>query len=584
MAQSAGLAAVSPTITPEHSDRPALDGLNQTRSLLRRPRPIPPPLDLTLKNVDEVEDQIAGLSQVVVVQSASLSPFVQKHLPLRKRAFSWTKLDGGAENEEEVEECQSSSPGAAEDNIAPPTTPSRESVIRSIPATVNGVSSSGPSRSCSKAIKFSIASLGLEELLTPSSVSSRASVSAASSAEALPSPHRRRSTSPPSPLDLSQGTPSSSHTLVSASSTSSGVFLPHSHYPPPPFPRPAWCCFLPGTKLSFLTPVGKGNGLRECEQQYKSWTTVEDIANGIVLPPRFQVGRAFQVGRIEFVTSSPTPFALIEFYGPSTSAGRSASPATVPLFTAACAMEHPFFVPDRGEWCSLSPDLTRQMFFALKPSIFGGELKTGDWVLRTVSAEPPSGLTPDLDARLRVFTFPSPLSVKHDHHQHLSGGTALPSSAPATGRFAGGVLSPPDSPGTPSGDEKAKGSREPRTKRPMNGFMLFAKEFRQEMIYTNPGRDNRSISILLGEAWKKLTQEQREDYSRKARDLAEEYKKDHPDCWKRRKSMAGGSMRKNQSPSLATSSVLTASMLNRSGNTSAPPLLAHSMLTPHFPF
>ena len=87
-----------------------------------------------------------------------------------------------------------------------------------------------------------------------------------------------------------------------------------------------------------------------------------------------------------------------------------------------------------------------------------------------------------------------------------------------------------------------------KLQRPMNGFMLFAKKFRLELIQQHPGKDNRwedfspsqlltnykyktqpqkkpssiwtpirAISVLLGEAWKSLAAEDRELYSGKAK-------------------------------------------------------------------
>ena len=48
-----------------------------------------------------------------------------------------------------------------------------------------------------------------------------------------------------------------------------------------------------------------------------------------------------------------------------------------------------------------------------------------------------------------------------------------------------------------------------------------------------------AISVLLGEAWKSLPIEDREAYSNKAKVLADEQKKIHPDCWKRKKTGGG---------------------------------------------
>ncbi len=73
------------------------------------------------------------------------------------------------------------------------------------------------------------------------------------------------------------------------------------------------------------------------------------------------------------------------------------------------------------------------------------------------------------------------------------------------------MMSPPMSPA------RKKAADPDRAKRPMNGFMLFAKKYRLELIQQHPGKDNRAISVLLGEAWKGLPMEDREQYSHKAK-------------------------------------------------------------------
>jgi len=47
--------------------------------------------------------------------------------------------------------------------------------------------------------------------------------------------------------------------------------------------------------------------------------------------------------------------------------------------------------------------------------------------------------------------------------------------------------------------------------------------------------------VLLGEAWKGLPREEREQYSQRAKVMADEQKKLYPDCWKRKRSNAGAS-------------------------------------------
>ncbi|KAG8243483.1 HMG box-containing protein 1 [Homalodisca vitripennis] len=45
-----------------------------------------------------------------------------------------------------------------------------------------------------------------------------------------------------------------------------------------------------------------------------------------------------------------------------------------------------------------------------------------------------------------------------------------------------------------------------------------------------------AISVILGEAWRMLPQEERDKYIQGARDLSEEQKLLYPDCWKRKRS------------------------------------------------
>ncbi|KAA0189415.1 hypothetical protein HAZT_HAZT004945 [Hyalella azteca] len=97
-----------------------------------------------------------------------------------------------------------------------------------------------------------------------------------------------------------------------------------------------------------------------------------------------------------------------------------------------------------------------------------------------------------------------------------------------------GLLSPPASPSKKS--SHANGAAPSKPRRPMNGFMLFAKRHRLKLIQQHPGKDNRAISVLLGGTWKALPDYERERYNNEARLQAEQMKKIDPDCWKRKRS------------------------------------------------
>ncbi|XP_066933009.1 uncharacterized protein [Clytia hemisphaerica] len=75
---------------------------------------------------------------------------------------------------------------------------------------------------------------------------------------------------------------------------------------------------------------------------------------------------------------------------------------------------------------------------------------------------------------------------------------------------------------------------EEKDRRPMNGFMLFAKSMRVELTKEFPGKDNRAISKLLGERWRESSEEKREEFARSAKEMADERMKVNPDCWKRK--------------------------------------------------
>lgn len=48
----------------------------------------------------------------------------------------------------------------------------------------------------------------------------------------------------------------------------------------------------------------------------------------------------------------------------------------------------------------------------------------------------------------------------------------------------------------------------------------------------------RAISVLLGDKWKKLKNEERKAFAQQAKQLAEQYRKQNPDCWKRKRSIS----------------------------------------------
>ncbi|KAK3611231.1 hypothetical protein CHS0354_005242 [Potamilus streckersoni] len=179
-----------------------------------------------------------------------------------------------------------------------------------------------------------------------------------------------------------------------------------------------------------------------------------------------------------------------------------------PILLVRCQLDHPFFVRDKG-WSSYHPVATNQHF-----GIPCNELLVSDVCL------PPGELSFG-----RYYT-----TMKDFTYEDTNAVLALesmkrrkePDSSPRCSHFSPAKTKRP-----------AKG--EPKPKRPMNGFMLFAKEFRMEYSHMNPNKDNRTISVMLGEKWRGMSDDKKQLYGERARVMAEEQKKIHPDCWKRKR-------------------------------------------------
>ena len=149
-------------------------------------------------------------------------------------------------------------------------------------------------------------------------------------------------------------------------------------------------------------------------------------------------------------------------------------------------------------WSSAQSRLTFEKF-----GIPCRELSVGDVCLPPDHQE--AVRTPDLCDRFRRFEFStglndpsSPLSrvapiLPRPVALHHPGIPSSSSDAISNNILVGGVKnnqamsSPPISPARKK--EKEQGTEKP--KRPMNGFMLFAKKYRLELIQQHPGKDNR---------------------------------------------------------------------------------------------
>ncbi|XP_059907036.1 HMG box-containing protein 1-like [Gadus macrocephalus] len=297
------------------------------------------------------------------------------------------------------------------------------------------------------------------------------------------------------------------------------------------WPPTAWHCFLKGTRVRFHSGARVG------------WQDVEDLvsAEDDAGPP--EKGGALKVYGLdglrltqhsEVISSDQSVLQLT--FDPGAF-------GHTPL-TAHCPLDHPFYVKHKG-WSSFYPSLT-----VVHYGIPCYEVERGD-----VCLPPGHRDAVRTDASLVFNTFRS-----YDFTPLDSSAVYVLSSMARrrrTSQSSGGAVSPDrelqtadaPSPG-PSHSQhqqpiKSVPSSQPgsanatRCKRPMNAFMLFAKKFRVEYTQMHPGKDNRAISVLLGERWKRLRGEERRVFTLEAKTLADQQKILDPDCWKRRRTNSG---------------------------------------------
>lgn len=276
-------------------------------------------------------------------------------------------------------------------------------------------------------------------------------------------------------------------------------------------PAAKWQYFMAGTKLNFPDEDGW------------TWRTVDDLDMEKMSPDLFRDGlRVVDCQRIETKYGNNTMDEYIVTF-------KSCSDKETSL-QAEITADHPFFVKgtDTAGWASFDPVATESHY-----GISCQPLQRGD-VCVLPHAPEVVGLTlngNELDGKEETSEFTAMdstaaltlSSMAKDKEEHSHRRTKLLSGSH-----------------TPLSPVKRNNTHQ-FSKRPMNAFMLFAKRFRLEITQAHPGKDNRAISVILGDKWKAMKQEDRREYVIQAKLLADEHKRVNPDCWKRKRNSEGSS-------------------------------------------
>uniref|UniRef100_A0A3Q2ZCP8 HMG box-containing protein 1 n=1 Tax=Kryptolebias marmoratus TaxID=37003 RepID=A0A3Q2ZCP8_KRYMA len=282
-------------------------------------------------------------------------------------------------------------------------------------------------------------------------------------------------------------------------------------------PPTAWHCFLKGTRLRFHG----GSSVQ--------WQDVEDLES--VKKTRVSLPQSYGSEGLQLVEHEETVLsgqAVLQLTFDPGVFGHT------PV-TARCRLDHPFYVKNKG-WSSFYPSLT-----VVHYGIPCYETELGD-----VCLPPGHRDAKHTDDSLVFDTFKSydftPLdssavyvlsSMARRRRESQSSGGAV---SPDRDAVKGLVVTPPPPPkNQPVRAQGGSGAAPSKCKRPMNAFMLFAKRFRVEYTQMHPGKDNRAISVLLGEQWKRMHGEERRAFTLQAKALADEQKRLNPDCWKRKR-------------------------------------------------